>query len=398
MTNILTDGLLSQDVMRAGLEFNSTFHDILAAERPRLVRLCRTIIQDSEAAEDVAQEVLFEAWRSIDKLRDPAALRPWLSGIARNVCARWLRARGKEVAVIETEPTPLADSPLDNITADVDLEVALDRDELALLLDRALALLPPNTRDILVHKFVADQPYAVIAEELGLSENAVAVRIHRGKLALQKLLQSDLRTEAENFGLVQADDTWRTTRIWCTQCGQQRLLGRLDATEFVLRCPVCNVEENSYHSQDNVIDYSSLKTFRPALNRFIKTINTLFAQARRDGGVTCMLCGEWRPLRQGMPYYAPPSIQQQRGLYLLCPRCDLGSYISISGLALNHQAGLALWRQEQRIRTLPEVALEVDGVAALHVPFESVKSSARLDVIVREDTYELLAVHNSEAN
>jgi DNA-directed RNA polymerase specialized sigma24 family protein len=60
-------------------------------ERLRIVRLCTLLTGDADVAEDMAQETLLEAWRSAEKLRDPGAWRPWLSGIARNVCLRWQR-------------------------------------------------------------------------------------------------------------------------------------------------------------------------------------------------------------------------------------------------------------------------------------------------------------------
>ncbi len=63
----------------------------LSQQRPRLVRLCAKLSSDHEAAEDLAQETLLEAWRHAHTLRDPSAWPAWLSGVARNVCLRWQR-------------------------------------------------------------------------------------------------------------------------------------------------------------------------------------------------------------------------------------------------------------------------------------------------------------------
>ncbi len=57
-----------------------------AAERARLVRLCAYLTGDAQAAEDLAQETLVEAWRHAHKLHDPHGREPWLRAIARNVC------------------------------------------------------------------------------------------------------------------------------------------------------------------------------------------------------------------------------------------------------------------------------------------------------------------------
>src|SRR5215216_1320218 len=131
--------------------------------RRRLVRLCAAITGDRDAAEDLAQETLLEAWRNAHKLHDPSGADRWLAAIARNVCLRWARRRGLDVAV----PGLDADaSPADQ----VDIEVELERAELVELLDRALALLPPETRDVLIQRYVHESTHAEIAARFGLSD------------------------------------------------------------------------------------------------------------------------------------------------------------------------------------------------------------------------------------
>ena len=62
--------------------------EALANERVRLVGLCAALTGNVDVAEDLAQEVLLEAWRGIERLRDVELFSHWLSGIARNVCLR----------------------------------------------------------------------------------------------------------------------------------------------------------------------------------------------------------------------------------------------------------------------------------------------------------------------
>lgn len=83
----------------------------LAAERPRLVSLCARLSGDVGMAEDLAQETLAEVWRLRAKLRQSEGLSAWLNAIARNICLRWARERGRDssrivrLAIVGDDPT-----------------------------------------------------------------------------------------------------------------------------------------------------------------------------------------------------------------------------------------------------------------------------------------------------
>src|SRR4051794_12653748 len=74
----------------------------LPSEWPRLVRLCAHFTGDRDAAEDLAQETLIEAWRHQDRVYDWQGYSSWLSAIARNLSLRWVRQRGREEARLAT--------------------------------------------------------------------------------------------------------------------------------------------------------------------------------------------------------------------------------------------------------------------------------------------------------
>jgi len=141
------------------------------------------------AAEDLVQETLLEAWLHKHRLRDATKRSQWLSGIARNVCLRWLRKRARDAAHFvdvrmasddsETLPANLEDSLADEF----DFEVELERKELVELLDRAMALLPAETRAVLVKRYVEESPLAELADQLGTNASAVARRRPRGTIS-----------------------------------------------------------------------------------------------------------------------------------------------------------------------------------------------------------------------
>src|SRR5438094_4244179 len=91
-------------------------------------------LPDSDA-EDVFQEVFARAYQHLDKLRDDAAVRPWLAQLTRRLCIDRLRATARE--------RPVADDELGATEADETLTL-LDE---ALTVHEALAAAPEHCRD-----------------------------------------------------------------------------------------------------------------------------------------------------------------------------------------------------------------------------------------------------------
>jgi RNA polymerase sigma-70 factor (ECF subfamily) len=371
----------------------------LEAERPRLVRLCALLSGDSASAEDLAQETLIEAWRLADRLYDPQGLLRWLSAIARNICLRRRRSSGREF-VHRAQPGHDGVAPIfdETLADDFDLELELERSELAELLDRALALLPPETRALLVQKYVEESPHAEIAARMGLSENAVAVRLHRGKLALKRVLTTDLRNQIAPYGLVEsATDEWEETNIWCVVCGQHRVLGRFirEHGDFTLTCPNC-IPEMQADIRIHLAHYIStelfqgVKGYKPALTRLLTAMNDWLVPALISRISVCPCCGKPSPLRHGSPSYYPATIRRFHGVYIHCDQCgDLGG-TWLDGLALALPEGQRFWRDHPRIRIRPEQEIEFAGRPALLVGFESVVDDARFEAVFALDTFEAL--------
>lgn len=160
----------------------------VSTSRDAVKRLCSRRTGRTDVAEDLTQEALLLAWRQEAALRDPDKRRRWLLGIARNLCLRWRREQGRHGAYIVSEVTvgTLCRQNVESLPdGTMDMEVELERHELAELLDRAMALLPDETRGVLVHSYIEELSHSEIGHRLSLSENAVKARPHRGRLALK---------------------------------------------------------------------------------------------------------------------------------------------------------------------------------------------------------------------
>jgi RNA polymerase sigma factor (sigma-70 family) len=373
------------------------------AQRPALVRLCARLTGNVEAAEDLAQETLMAAWQMAHRLRDQEHLAAWLAAIARNMCLRWARSQSRELAR-RVEAAPFDEEsalPLEERLADgSDLELDLERHELADLLDRALGLLPPETRDILVQSYIHELPQAALAERLGLQEGALRVRLHRGKLALRRIFTTDLRQEASAYGLVTPEDAgWQETRIWCPLCGKHRLLALADQgnKRIEFRCPgpcfwpLGTVVEGSTQEIEG-----GLTSRKALLSRLLLHCHVYYRQGLASGHTICRWGGHLLPVRTYAPSELPGPFRDRYGIFLHCPTCEGLDNTPLSHLTLDLPETRQFWRKHSQMRALPTREIAFAGRPALLTGFESVSDQARLDVISARDTLEVLHVSEGD--
>lgn len=386
--------------MQQAGEATAALEAAFAAQRARLVRLCAQMTGSAEAAEDLAQETLIEAWRLAHKLRDQEHLAAWLAAIARHICLRWARSRSRELAwriesalLDEQRSAPSLD---EYVAGDADLELDLERHELAELLDRALGLLAPETRDILIHSYIHELPQAALAERLGLSEGALRVRLHRGKLALRRVLTTDLRQEAGAYGLIDLETgNWQQTRIWCPLCGKHRLIALVDGSNkgMEFRCPgpcvwpLGTVVEGGLQAGGG--DLTSQKAI---LSRLLLDCHVYYRQGLASQQANCRQCGRRIPVRPYAPAELAGPQSEWYGIYIQCPTCAGGDTTPLSHLTLDLPRTRQFWRKHPRIRSFPRQEIEFAGRPALLTGFESVTDQARIEVISARDTLEVLRV------
>jgi len=374
----------------------------LSGEWSRLVRLCTQLTGSSEAAEDLAQETLYEAWRHRDQLHDPQGQARWHTAIARNVCLRWRKRSFRDSAhLLQHSERNLGESDsLDQQLVDpADLEGDVERSELADLLERALHLLPAPTRQLLVARYVQEMPYAAIAAQMGLREGTVKVQVHRGKLTLHQVLTTQFREEAAAYDLVAPDAVQlQTTRIWCPLCGQRHLEGKLDVAQgdFLLQCPACVAETGVYTSYTSMPSwFQGVTGFKPAFNRVMRWVNAYYQPALHHHSSLGVFCGWSRSLGRSLAEGLPEPQHRTRGMLVCCAPCDQEGAMRLSNLVLYLPEAWRFWRDHPRLRLLEEHLVEHQGRAALVTSFRSMTDPVQLDVVLAQQTYEVLSIQPS---
>ncbi len=367
------------------------------AERDRLVRYCAAYTGDAVAAEDLAQQTLLAAWQHEQELRNPAARQAWLHAIARRHCQTWARERTRARLVALDS---LGDGETRALPADdFDVETEIERADLARLLDRAMGLLPKALRDVLVQRFVAESPQAQVAARLGLSEGAVEARVQRGKLALRRVLTTELSADAVALGLISdASAGWVETRLWCPVCGGRRLEGRLMPAEgkLFMRCPGCG--PTTYDAEGIHVIHAEgsylrdAHSYKPALARVLEGIHEVYRVQAQRGMAPCPICGRWIPIGRGAPPGRSTPDDVGDSFYLWHAGCAFLDWESWHALTWSLPEARRFWQDNPRMRFLAPREVEHAGSPAVVTGFESLTGSARLDVVTLRDTLQVVRV------
>jgi RNA polymerase sigma-70 factor (ECF subfamily) len=175
-------------VMKAQQGDRSAFEELVRRTSRLLFARLYLETGDTHRAEDLLQETLLLAYRSLHRLEEPGKLRAWLLTIAHNVLLDAARreARQKRAAPTATSqdlgairgPAPAPDKEA-------------ERNELRQRILAVLRSLPEDYRLPLTLRYIAGADYETIETQLGLSNGALRGLLHRGL----KLLRARLGPE-----------------------------------------------------------------------------------------------------------------------------------------------------------------------------------------------------------
>jgi len=156
------------------------FEEIVALTYRHVYTQALRLVGDRQDAEDVAQEAYVRVFRGLAGFRGDAQFETWLYRIVSNAAMTHRRRRRRFGEVLtETGQEPL-EFPSEVRVA----EEAVDRDAL----DRALEALPMSMRSVVVMKDVYGLSCREIGDQIGISEGAVKVRLHRARKRLKEHL------------------------------------------------------------------------------------------------------------------------------------------------------------------------------------------------------------------
>ncbi|PEN12659.1 RNA polymerase subunit sigma-70 [Longibacter salinarum] len=163
--------------------------------RDIVYRLLLKMVKDRNVAEELLQETLYQALRSVHRFRGDAKVSTWLCGIARNLALRHFRDQERY--------TTAEDETLEWIGSrdfrsngyskyDETPRVRAERSERYDIVHAALRKLPESYREIIQIRDLEERSTREVADALGLTRVNVRVRLHRARQRMEELLRSKL--------------------------------------------------------------------------------------------------------------------------------------------------------------------------------------------------------------
>src|SRR5271154_5328228 len=176
---------------------HAAFADLVDKYKQPVMNFVYRSLRDETEAEDLAQNVFLQVYKSRSRYKQTAKFSTWLFTIARNLCLNEIRRRSRHPAEsLEETHAENEDQPQRQYE---DKKVFLPTEnvlhgELAKKIEEALAELPENQRTAILLCRQEELSYEEIAEVLDCSLSATKSLIHRGRETLKEKLKPYLKT------------------------------------------------------------------------------------------------------------------------------------------------------------------------------------------------------------
>jgi RNA polymerase sigma-70 factor, ECF subfamily len=159
----------------------AAFEQVVTLYQAKIAQLASRLLGWRADVDDVVQDVFLTALSKAHTFRGDASLWTWLTAITVNRCRSQQRRRAlfeRFVKWSRTRTPPAAPAA----------DRSLIGDESAQQVQQAVAVLPVKDREVIVLSYLEGQTPAQMSQTLGLSINAVEVRLHRARKKLKAIL------------------------------------------------------------------------------------------------------------------------------------------------------------------------------------------------------------------
>lgn len=167
-----SDDLALVEACRRGRgEATRAFSELVRRYEPRVYRTCLRMLRDPADAEDVCQDIFVRVFRKLHSFEGRSRFSTWLFSIARNECLSALKKRADRATESFDESSRGAAQG-----SEPGVDIRYEQQD---LLEKTLANLSPEDREVLTLRFVAELQIDEIAVLAEISLSAAKMRLYR---------------------------------------------------------------------------------------------------------------------------------------------------------------------------------------------------------------------------
>ena len=180
-----------QELIALSLKDDKYFEFIIERYEHKLSRyILRIYSLCKESVEDVLQEVFIKLYQNLNDFDDQYSFSSWIYRITHNVLISHLRKMDQKHIFISIDNDDSARKLVESLPSNIDLEKELERKDLVVNLEKALAEIPDKYREVLVLYYFEEKSYKEISDILRKSMGSISVLINRAKSKLKSKLTS----------------------------------------------------------------------------------------------------------------------------------------------------------------------------------------------------------------
>ncbi|MBI1853148.1 MAG: sigma-70 family RNA polymerase sigma factor [Planctomycetes bacterium] len=177
---------------------DAAFETLVREYGGRMLVVARRLLGSEDDARDAVQDAFLSAFRRIDSFEGSSRVSTWLHRIVVNAALMKMRSRRCRPEKSIEDLLPRFDDGGDWIASTSSLglpgDVVAERRETREVVRRAIDQLPDTYRTVLLLRDIEELDTEEAAKVLGITPNAVKIRLHRARQALRTLLERDLGT------------------------------------------------------------------------------------------------------------------------------------------------------------------------------------------------------------
>ncbi len=176
---------------------DAAFAELVERNAGRMFAAAKRLLRDEDEARDAVQDAFISAFKSIAAFNGEAKLSTWLHRIVINAALMRLRSRKHRAERSIDDLLPRFDEQgawaqePGRLTASS--QELLERRETRVVVRRCIDQLPDTYRTVLLMRDIEELDTDEAAELLGITPNAVKIRLHRARQALRTLIEQELR-------------------------------------------------------------------------------------------------------------------------------------------------------------------------------------------------------------